>query len=37
VWRNHRLHHYQNEHCWFGVATAGTADRLLGTDPSGLP
>lgn len=33
VWRNHRLHHYKNEHYWFGVATAGTADRLLGTYP----
>ena len=34
VWRNHRLHHYKNEHYWFGVATAGTADRLLGTCPA---
>ena len=33
VWRNHRLHQYNNEHYWFGVATAGTADRLLGTYP----
>ena len=33
VWRNHRLHHYKNEHYWFGVATAGTADRVLGTFP----
>jgi hypothetical protein len=33
VWRNHRLHHYKNEHYWFGVATAGTADRLLSTYP----
>lgn len=33
VWRNHRLHHYKNEHYWFGVATAGTADRLLRTCP----
>jgi sterol desaturase/sphingolipid hydroxylase (fatty acid hydroxylase superfamily) len=33
VWRNHRLHHYKNEHYWFGVATPGTADRLLGTFP----
>jgi hypothetical protein len=33
VWRNHRLHHYKNEHYWFTVTTAGTADRLLGTDP----
>lgn len=39
VWRNHRLHHYKNEHYWFGVATAGTADRLLGTYPTvaGVP
>ena len=34
VWRNHRLHHYKNEHYWFGVTTAGTADRLLHTYPS---
>jgi sterol desaturase/sphingolipid hydroxylase (fatty acid hydroxylase superfamily) len=33
VWRNHRLHHYKNEHYWFTVTTAGTADRLLGTYP----
>ncbi len=33
VWRNHRLHHYKNEHYWFAVTTAGTADRLLGTHP----
>jgi sterol desaturase/sphingolipid hydroxylase (fatty acid hydroxylase superfamily) len=33
VWRNHRLHHYKNEHYWFTVTTAGTADRLLGTCP----
>jgi hypothetical protein len=32
-WRNHRLHHYKNEHCWFGVSTIG-GDRLLGTAPS---
>ena len=38
VWRNHRLHHYKNEHYWFTVTTAGTADRLLGTypDPAGV-
>src|SRR4051812_1123912 len=34
VWRNHRLHHYKNEHYWFTVTTAGTADRLFGTYPS---
>ncbi len=33
VWRNHRLHHYKNEHYWFAVTTAGTADRLLRTCP----
>jgi hypothetical protein len=33
IWRNHRLHHYKNEHYWFTVTTAGTADRLLGTHP----
>ena len=38
VWRNHRLHHYKNEHYWFTVTTAGTADRLFGTypDPAGV-
>lgn len=33
IWRNHRLHHYKNEHYWFTVTTSGTADRLLGTYP----
>jgi hypothetical protein len=33
VWRNHRLHHYKNEHYWFTVTSAGTADRLFGTCP----
>ncbi len=33
VWRNHRLHHYKNEHYWFTVTTAATADRLFGTYP----
>ena len=33
VWRNHRLHHYKNEHYWFTVTTAGTADRRFGTCP----
>jgi sterol desaturase/sphingolipid hydroxylase (fatty acid hydroxylase superfamily) len=33
VWRNHRLHHYKNEHYWFTVTTAGTADRLFRTFP----
>ena len=31
VWRNHRLHHYKNEHYWFTVTSSGTADRILGT------
>jgi hypothetical protein len=36
VWRNHRLHHYKNEHYWFTVTTTATADRLFGTysDPA---
>ena len=33
IWRNHRLHHYKNEHYWFTVTTSGTADRILGTYP----
>ncbi|MGH3889952.1 MAG: sterol desaturase family protein, partial [Rhodococcus qingshengii] len=33
VWRNHRNHHFKNEHYWFTVTTAGTADRVLGTYP----
>jgi hypothetical protein len=33
VWRNHRLHHYKNEHYWFSVTTSGTSDRLFGTYP----
>jgi hypothetical protein len=33
VWRNHRLHHYKNEHYWFTVTTSGTTDRLFGTFP----
>jgi hypothetical protein len=39
VWNNHRLHHYKNEHYWFTVTTAGTADRLFGTypDPASVP
>ncbi len=39
VWRNHRLHHYKNEHYWFTVTSAGTADRLFGTcpDPATVP
>jgi sterol desaturase/sphingolipid hydroxylase (fatty acid hydroxylase superfamily) len=39
VWRNHRLHHYKNEHYWFTVTTTSTADRLFGTypDPATVP
>lgn len=33
LWRNHRFHHYRNEHYRFAVTTAGTADRLLHTYP----
>ncbi|MBF6223793.1 sterol desaturase family protein [Nocardia abscessus] len=33
VWRNHRHHHYKNEHYWFTVTSSGTADRLFGTSP----
>ena len=33
TWRNHRFHHYKNEHYWFTVTTSGTADRLLRTAP----
>jgi hypothetical protein len=33
VWRNHRQHHYKNEHYWFTVTSTGTADRVLGTYP----
>ena len=34
LWRNHRLHHFQNENFWFGL-TMLSGDRLLGTLPSG--
>ncbi|MGQ0832085.1 MAG: sterol desaturase family protein [Microthrixaceae bacterium] len=30
--RNHRLHHYRNEHFWFGVTT-NVGDRVLRTRP----
>jgi fatty acid hydroxylase family protein len=33
IWRNHRQHHFKNEHYWFTVTTSGTADRVLGTHP----
>ena len=32
IWRSHRLHHFKNEHYWFGVSS-DAADRLLGTAP----
>jgi len=32
LWRNHRLHHFKNEHFWYGV-TRLEGDRLLGTAP----
>jgi sterol desaturase/sphingolipid hydroxylase (fatty acid hydroxylase superfamily) len=32
IWRGHRLHHYKNEHYWFGV-TSTIGDRMLGTAP----
>lgn len=32
IWRNHRLHHYKNEHFWFGV-TSHVGDVILHTNP----
>ena len=32
VWRNHRLHHFKNEHYWHGI-TNTVGDRALGTFP----
>jgi hypothetical protein len=32
IWRNHRLHHYKNEHFWFGVTTH-LGDVALRTNP----
>jgi hypothetical protein len=32
VWRHHRLHHFKNEHYWFGV-TNPLGDHALGTFP----
>jgi len=32
VWRNHRLHHFKNEHFWHGV-TNNFSDWVLGTKP----
>lgn len=34
IWRHHRLHHFKNEHFWFTVTSAGTADRVLRTSPA---
>lgn len=34
IWRHHRLHHFKNEHYWFTVTSAGTADRILRTSPA---
>jgi hypothetical protein len=38
VWRNHRLHHFKNEHFWHGI-TNNLSDRVLGTNPDqrGVP
>ncbi|MHB8492222.1 MAG: sterol desaturase family protein [Solirubrobacteraceae bacterium] len=33
IWRNHRLHHYKNEHFWFGVTTH-LGDVALHTNPA---
>lgn len=33
IWRNHRLHHFKNEHFWHGV-TNNVSDRVLGTNPN---
>jgi hypothetical protein len=32
IWRNHRLHHFKNEHYWHGI-TNTVADHVLGTAP----
>lgn len=39
IYRNHRLHHFKNEHYWYAVTTPGLADRALGTypDPQTVP
>jgi sterol desaturase/sphingolipid hydroxylase (fatty acid hydroxylase superfamily) len=33
IWRAHRLHHFKNEHYWFGV-TVHLADHVLRTFPA---
>ncbi len=37
-WLNHRLHHYRNEHYWYGVSML-LGDKILGTapDPKATP
>jgi hypothetical protein len=39
IYRDHRLHHFKNEHYWFTVTSSGTADRVLRTypDPRTVP
>jgi len=39
IYRNHRQHHFKNEHYWYAVTTPGLADRALGTypDPQTVP
>jgi Fatty acid hydroxylase superfamily len=32
IWRNHRLHHFKNEHYWHGI-TSTITDTVLGTNP----
>jgi fatty acid hydroxylase family protein len=32
IWRNHRLHHFKNEHYWHGI-TSTAGDRLFRTNP----
>jgi Fatty acid hydroxylase len=32
IWRNHRLHHFKNEHYWHGI-TNTVSDRVLRTHP----
>jgi hypothetical protein len=32
IWRNHRLHHFKNEHFWHGI-TQNISDVVLGTNP----
>jgi hypothetical protein len=32
IWTNHRLHHFKNEHYWFGV-TSNLGDAVLHTNP----